>query len=40
MGKEVVSMETLVSFILTVAANVVADCISKWLDDQTKAGKH
>ncbi len=33
-------MDSLFTFILTVAANVVADCISKWLDDQTKPGKH
>ena len=33
-------MENLVTFILTVAANVVADCISKWLDSWTKDGKH
>ena len=33
-------MDQLFSFILSVAAGVVADYISKWLDDQTKAGKH
>ena len=33
-------MEMLSSFILSVAANVVAHCIGKWLDEQFKAGKH
>ena len=33
-------METSSSFILSVAANVVAHCIGKWLDEQFKAGKH
>ena len=33
-------METFFSFILSVAANVVAHCIDKWLDEQLKAGKH
>ena len=33
-------MEDIRSFILSVAANVVAHCIGKWLDEQFKAGKH
>ena len=33
-------MDTLFTFILNVAANVVADCISKWLDGQFRPGKH
>lgn len=33
-------METFFSFILSVAANVVAHFIDKWLDEQLKAGKH
>ena len=33
-------MENLISFVLSVAAGVVADYISKWLDEQFKAGKH
>ena len=33
-------MEMLSSFIPSVAANVVAHCIDKWLDEQLKAGKH
>ena len=33
-------MNTLSTFILSVAANVVAHCIGKWLDEQFKAGKH
>ena len=39
-GKEVGSVETVFTFILSVAAGVVSNCISKWLDDQFKAGKH
>ena len=37
MGEEV---NTMLSFALSVAANVVAHCICKWLDEQFKAGKH
>ena len=33
-------MENLFTFILTIVANVVADCICKWLDDQFRPGKH
>ena len=33
-------MNTMLSFALSVAANVVAHCICKWLDEQFKAGKH
>ena len=33
-------MTLVVSFILSVAAGVVANYICKWLDDQFKAGKH
>ena len=33
-------MNTMLSFALSVAANVVANCICKWLDEQFKAGKH
>ena len=33
-------MDQLFSFILSVAAGVVAEYISKWLDEQFKAGKH
>ena len=33
-------MPDISTFILSVAANVVAHCIGKWLDEQFKAGKH
>lgn len=33
-------MNTMLSFALSVSANVVAHCICKWLDEQFKAGKH
>ena len=33
-------MNTMLSFALSVAANVVVHCICKWLDEQFKAGKH
>lgn len=33
-------MNTMLSFALSVAANVVSHCICKWLDEQFKAGKH
>lgn len=33
-------MNTMLSFELSVAANVAAYCICKWLDEQFKAGKH
>ena len=33
-------MNTMLPFALSVAANVVAHCICKWLDEQFKAGKH
>lgn len=36
MGKEVILMNEIISFILSVAANVVAHCICKWLDEQFK----
>ena len=38
--KEVVRMETIFSFALSVAAGIVAYYICKWLDEQFKAGKH
>lgn len=40
MGKEVIPMEMLVSFMLSVAAGVISYYICKWLDEQFKAGKH
>ncbi len=40
MGKEVIPMEQVVSFILSIAAGVVSNYICKWLDEQFKAGKH
>ena len=33
-------METVISFVLSVIAGVVSNHISKWLDNQFKAGKH
>ena len=33
-------MESIISFLLSVAASVVADCICKWLDEQFRSGKH
>lgn len=33
-------MSEMISFVLSVAADVVAHCICKWLDEQFKAGKH
>ena len=39
-GKEVGAMETMISFVLSVVAGVVSNCISRWLDSQFKAGKH
>ena len=33
-------MSTIISFVLNVGAGVVANIISKWLDAQTKDGKH
>ena len=33
-------MDILFSFILSVAAGIVAYYICKWLDEQFKAGKH
>ena len=33
-------MPSITTFMLSVAANVVAHCICKWLDEQFKAGKH
>ena len=38
--KGVVTMEMVVSFILSVAAGVVSYYICKWLEEQFKAGKH
>ena len=38
--KEVIRMSAVGTFLLSVAANVAAHCICKWLDDQFKAGKH
>ena len=39
-GKEVRSMETILNFLLSVAAGVAADAICKWLDEQFRSGKH
>ena len=39
-GKEVRSMETILNFLLSVVAGVVADAICKWLDEQFRSGKH
>ena len=40
-GKEVRLMETVVTFVLSVAASVVAYYICKWLDEQIfMDGKH
>ena len=33
-------MESMFSFILSVAAGVISNYISKWLDGQFKDGKH
>lgn len=33
-------METMISFVLSVAAGVVSNRISKWLDSQFKVSKH
>ena len=33
-------MEMVFTFVLSVAAGIVAYYICKWLDDQFKAGKH
>ena len=33
-------METVISFVLSVIAGVVSNRISKWLDNQSEAGKH
>ena len=38
--KEVIRMSAVGTFLLSVAANVAAHCICKWLDEQFKAGKH
>ncbi len=38
--KEVIRMETIFSFALSVAAGIVAYYICKWLDEQFKTGKH
>lgn len=40
LGEEVIPVETLISFILSIAAGVVSNYISKWLDEQFKADKH
>ena len=40
MGKEVKAMQSISTLILSVAADVIAHCICKWLDEQFKAGKH
>ena len=32
--------QNLINFIVTVAANVIADYISKWLDRHPRASKH
>lgn len=33
-------MNTILSFVLSVAAGVVSNCISKWLDSERKDSKH
>ncbi len=33
-------MNTIFSFVLSVAAGVISDYICKWLDDLFKPGKH
>ena len=33
-------MDVIITFVLSVAADVAAHCICKWLDEQFKAGKH
>ncbi len=33
-------METILNFLLSVVAGVVADVICKWLDEQFRSGKH
>ena len=38
--KEVRPMSEILSFVLSVAAGVVANYIYKWLDEQDKDGKH
>lgn len=39
-GKEVIPMEMVFTFVLSVAAGIVAYYICKWLDDLFKGGKH
>lgn len=36
----VIPMEMVLTFVLSVAAGIVAYYICKWLDDQFKGGKH
>ena len=38
--KEVSVMHDFLSFLLSVAAGVIANCISKWLDEWDKDSKH
>ena len=38
--KEVRPMSEILSFVLSVAAGVVANYVYKWLDEQDKDGKH
>ena len=33
-------MGAILNFLLSVAANVAADAICKWLDEQFRSGKH
>ena len=33
-------MNTILSFVLSVAAGVVCNCISKWVDGEHKDSKH
>ena len=39
-GEEVRPMSEIISFVLSVAAGVVANYVYKWLDEQDKDGKH
>ena len=38
--KEVSVLDSILSFLVSVAAGVIANCISKWLDGCSKDSKH
>ena len=39
-GKEVNALNTIISFVWSVAAGIVANFICKWLDGFFRSGKH